>query len=295
MPELPEVETVRQGLLPAMQGKKLVKLQLNRKNLRFNFDVDLVERLEQKIVIDIERRSKYLLMHFEDENQTSHNSQKETLIGHLGMSGKFTIHTHNEAKMREHLKHDHVIFSLEDGTEVVYNDPRRFGFLLLAEPNDWQNHKLIKDIGPEPLTDDFDANYLAKQSAKKQGNIKNHLLNQKIVAGLGNIYVCEALFRAKLDPTLPASILANINNKPTKACKTLVPIIKNILQEAIEAGGSTLKDYRKADGDLGYIQHRFTTYSREGEPCVTQNCKSKIARIVQSGRSTFYCPSCQKR
>ncbi|PCI87960.1 MAG: DNA-formamidopyrimidine glycosylase [Hyphomicrobiales bacterium] len=288
MPELPEVETVRRGLLPAMKGKTLVKLELNRKNLRFEFDSDLAATLEGKQIADIERRSKYLLMHF-------HSSKnKQTLIGHLGMSGKFTIFSHNEAKMREKQKHDHVVFYLDDGTEVVYNDPRRFGFLVLAEQGEWQAHKLIRDIGPEPLTDDFDAAHLAKKSAGKSGNIKNHLLNQKIVAGLGNIYVCEALFRAKVDPSRPASILASKADKPTKACIQLVPIIKDILAEAIEAGGSTLNDYRQADGNLGYFQHRFVAYGREGKDCVTDKCKDKIIRIVQSGRSTFYCPSCQK-
>lgn len=288
MPELPEVETVRQGLLPAMKGKTLVKLELNRKNLRFDFDSDLAQRIEHKQIADIERRSKYLLMHF-------HNSKtQETLIGHLGMSGKFTIFSHNEAKMREKQKHDHVVFYLNDGTEIVYNDPRRFGFLVLADAGNWQNHKLIRDIGPEPLTDDFDAVHLALKSKGRSGNIKNHLLNQKIVAGLGNIYVCEALFRAKIDPTHPASILATQTGKPTKICTRLVPIVKDILAEAIEAGGSTLNDYRQADGNLGYFQHRFVAYGREGEDCVTQSCNNQIVRIVQSGRSTFYCPTCQK-
>ncbi|MBL1419341.1 MAG: bifunctional DNA-formamidopyrimidine glycosylase/DNA-(apurinic or apyrimidinic site) lyase [Alphaproteobacteria bacterium] len=288
MPELPEVETVRRGLLPAMKGKTLVKLELNRKNLRFEFDSDLAATLEGRQIADIERRSKYLLMHFHSAKN------KETLIGHLGMSGKFTIFSHNEAKMREKQKHDHVVFYLDDGTEIVYNDPRRFGFLVLAAQGEWQAHKLIRDIGPEPLTDDFDAAHLAKKSAGKSGNIKNHLLNQKIVAGLGNIYVCEALFRAKIDPTKPASILATKADKPTKVCILLVPIVKDILAEAIKAGGSTLNDYRQTDGNLGYFQHRFVAYGREGEDCVTDNCKAQIIRIVQSGRSTFYCPSCQK-
>ncbi|MBL1240561.1 MAG: bifunctional DNA-formamidopyrimidine glycosylase/DNA-(apurinic or apyrimidinic site) lyase [OCS116 cluster bacterium] len=288
MPELPEVETVRQGLLPAMKGKSLVKLELNRKNLRFDFDSDLAATLEGKQIADIERRSKYLLMHFHSVKD------QQTLIGHLGMSGKFTIFSHNEAKMREKQKHDHVVFYLDDGTEIVYNDPRRFGFLVLADQGDWQSHKLIRDIGPEPLTDDFDAAHLAKKSAGKNGNIKNHLLNQKIVAGLGNIYVCEALFRAKIDPTYPAGILTTKAGKPSKVCTKLVPIIKDILAEAIEAGGSTLNDYRQADGNLGYFQHRFVAYGREGDDCVSDKCKDKIIRIVQSGRSTFYCPSCQK-
>ncbi len=291
MPELPEVETVRQGLLPAMKSKTLIKLTLNRKGLRFDFDPDLAKLLEQKQVQNIERRSKYLLIHF-----TYQKSQKlqKTLIAHLGMSGKFTIFSHNEAKMREALKHDHVVFQMDDGTEIVYNDPRRFGFMLLADEGQWQAHKLIRDIGPEPLTDAFNAGHLAQKSVNKRGDIKNHLLNQKMVAGLGNIYVCEALFRAKISPTAPAAILATKAKKPTKICQTLVPIIKDILVEAIKAGGSTLKDYRKADGDLGYFQHRFVVYGREGEICLAKNCKTKIARLVQSGRSTFYCPSCQK-
>lgn len=287
MPELPEVETVRQGLLPAMKGKKLKNLQLNRKNLRFEFDDDLSVRLENKTIKDIERRSKYLLIHFVDDQG------QETLIGHLGMSGKFTIHSHNEARMREHLKHDHVIFTMDDGMEIVYNDPRRFGFLVLADHGNWQSHELIKHIGPEPLTDAFNAIQLAKKSHGKKGNIKNHLLNQKIVAGLGNIYVCEALFRAQINPTHPSSILATKTGKPTQLCTNLVPIIKDILQEAIEAGGSTLKDYRKADGDLGYFQHRFVAYGRDGEACTRKDCDGTIQRIVQSARSTFYCPTCQ--
>lgn len=196
--------------------------------------------------------------------------------------------------MREKQKHDHVVFYLNDGSEIIYNDPRRFGFLVLADNGNWQNHKLIRDIGPEPLTNNFDAAHLAKKSKAKSGNIKNHLLNQKIVAGLGNIYVCEALFRAKINPTHPASILATKAGKPTKACITLVPIIKDILTEAIKAGGSTLNDYRQADGNLGYFQHRFVAYGREGENCVNDKCNDKIIRIVQSARSTFYCPSCQK-
>ncbi|MCJ8323751.1 MAG: bifunctional DNA-formamidopyrimidine glycosylase/DNA-(apurinic or apyrimidinic site) lyase [Rhizobiales bacterium] len=288
MPELPEVETVRQGLLPAMKGKILIKLELNRKNLRFDFDDDLAKRLEAKHITDIGRRSKYLLMHFASAKN------KQTLIGHLGMSGKFTIFSHNEAKMRQPQKHDHVVFYLDDGTAVVYNDPRRFGFMLLADDGNWQTHKLIRDIGPEPLTSSFDAAHLATKSSGKKTNIKNHLLNQKIVAGLGNIYVCEALFRAKINPTLPASILATKAGKPSKICQILVPIIKDILQEAIAAGGSTLNDYRQADGNLGYFQHRFAAYGREGKACTNANCGDDIARIVQSGRSTFYCPSCQR-
>lgn len=288
MPELPEVETVRQGLLPAMQGKQIRKIKLRRKNLRFDFDKDLEVRLIGKTVRDIERRSKYLLFHFYK------NEQKETLIGHLGMSGKFTIYTDNEAKMHDPLKHDHVVFYMSDGTEIIYNDPRRFGFLLLANAGDWQNHKLIIDIGPEPLTDEFDANHLAKASANKKTNIKTHLLNQKIVAGLGNIYVCEALFKAQINPTSPASILANKNSKPNALCKALVPIIKDVLAEAIVAGGSSLKDYRDANGSLGYFQHQFKAYGREGEVCNNIKCNDIILRITQAGRSTFYCPSCQK-
>lgn len=287
MPELPEVETVRQGLLPAMKGKILVKLELNRKNLRFEFDANFAKRIEDKQIANIERRSKYLLMHFHGAKQ------KETLIGHLGMSGKFTIFSHNEAKMRDKQKHDHVVFYLDDGTEIVYNDPRRFGFMVLADAGHWQNHKLIKHIGPEPLTEDFDDIHLAKKSKGRSGNIKNHLLNQKIVAGLGNIYVCEALFRAKINPTCPANILATKTGKPTKTCTLLVPIIKDILAEAIAQGGSTLNDYRQADGNLGYFQHRFVAYGREAKDCVTETCNDKIIRIVQSGRSTFYCPTCQ--
>lgn len=292
MPELPEVETVRKGLLPAMKGKTLVKLELNRKNLRFDFDANLAQKLQDKQITEIERRSKYLLMHFQSAKTSTCSEPQETLIGHLGMSGKFTIFSHNEAKMREKQKHDHVVFYLNDGTEVVYNDPRRFGFMLLADAGNWQQHDLIKHIGPEPLTDKFDAAHLAFKSQGKSGNIKNHLLNQKIVAGLGNIYVCEALFRAQINPTSPANILATKTGKPTKACIKLVPIIKDILAEAIIAGGSTLNDYRQADGNLGYFQHRFVAYGREGETCT--ECNDKIIRITQSSRSTFYCPSCQK-
>ncbi len=288
MPELPEVETVRQGLLPAMQGKTLKKLTLNRKNLRFPFDENLNTHLENKKITNITRRSKYLLIHFEQDNN------KQTLIAHLGMSGKFTIFNNNEAKMRSPEKHDHVIFLLNDGTEIIYNDPRRFGFLLLADNNDWQNHKLIKHIGVEPLTTDFSPKALAKKSTNKQTNIKNHLLNQKIVAGLGNIYVCEALFRAKIHPKQPAKILSTATSKATKTGKTLVPIIKDILQTAIKAGGSSLKDYRQTDGNLGYFQHSFAVYGRENQPCTISDCSATIQRMVQSGRSTFFCPHCQK-
>lgn len=283
MPELPEVETVRRGLLPVMEGVRIVRADVRREGLRWPFPDQMAERLTGAQVLRLGRRSKYLLLDLDSD---------ETLIVHLGMSGRMLISGHALGKFHhEHPapeKHDHVVFDMESGARVTFNDPRRFGAMDLSRTSDLEAHKLIRVLGPEPLGNDFNEDYLVARLAGKNTAIKTALLDQGIIAGLGNIYVCEVLFRAGLHPARKAAKIS------AKRVAGLVPIIRDVLSEAIESGGSSLKDYRQADGDLGYFQHSFRVYGREGEPCVTSDCKGEIARIVQGGRSSFYCGQCQR-
>jgi formamidopyrimidine-DNA glycosylase len=283
MPELPEVETVRAGLLPAMEGRVIEQATVNRPDLRFPFPERMAERLTGTRVLALRRRSKYILADL---------STGETLLIHLGMSGRMLISGATlGAFHQDHpapAKHDHVVFDMTGGARVTFNDARRFGAMDLMVTADADSHKLLRDIGPEPLGNAFSESYLRGRLKGRAMPVKSAMLNQKIVAGLGNIYVAEALHRAGIDPRRAAGDLT-----PGKIAK-LVPMIRDVLSEAIAAGGSSLKDYRQADGELGYFQHAFRVYGREGTPCPTDGCKGQISRIVQSGRSTFFCPKCQR-
>ncbi|MFY9209846.1 MAG: bifunctional DNA-formamidopyrimidine glycosylase/DNA-(apurinic or apyrimidinic site) lyase [Aestuariivita sp.] len=283
MPELPEVETVRRGLSPAMEGQVIARADVNRSDLRWPFPERMAERLTGQRVMRLRRRSKYILADL---------SSGETLLVHLGMSGRMLVsgdplgmfvHDHPAAQ-----KHDHVVFHMENGARITFNDPRRFGAMDLIDTAGADGHKLLSALGPEPLGNDFHETHLIRAFTGKMSPVKSVLLDQKIVAGLGNIYVCEALFRAGISPNRKAGRIA----KPRVA--SLVPIIRQVLGDAIDAGGSSLRDFRQADGELGYFQHSFDVYGREGEPCRSPGCTTDIRRIVQSGRSSFFCPQCQR-
>ena len=283
MPELPEVETVRVGLEPTMTGQVISRTEVNRPDLRWPFPERMAERLRDVRVEALRRRSKYILADL---------SSDETLLIHLGMSGRILIsgdplgQFHHEHPAPE--KHDHVVFHMASGARVTFNDPRRFGAMDLIPFEALAAHKLLRDIGPEPLGNAFNEDYLADRLKSRKTPVKSALLDQKLVAGLGNIYVCEALYRAGISPARRSERIAR------ERVKSLVPHIRDVLREAIAAGGSSLRDYRTAGGELGYFQHGFRVYGREGEPCKTPDCTSKIRRIVQSGRSSFYCPTCQR-
>jgi len=283
VPELPEVETVRRGLSPVMQGQLLSKVDVNRPDLRWPLPENMSARLAGTTVVALRRRSKYILADL---------SSGETLIIHLGMSGRILIEDapigefHHNPQTRD--RHDHVVFYLGTGKSVAFNDPRRFGHMDLASTEDVEDHWLLNKLGPEPLGNGFNEDYLAARLNGRNTPIKSALLDQRIVAGLGNIYVCEALFRAGISP------LRKAKNISAARISRLVGIIRDVLEEAIASGGSSLRDYRQADGELGYFQHTFRVYDREAEHCTTPDCGDKIKRVVQSGRSSFYCPSCQR-
>jgi formamidopyrimidine-DNA glycosylase len=298
MPELPEVETVRRGLAPVMEGARIVRVEQRRANLRIPFPDRFVERLTGATVAALGRRAKYLLADVDTG---------EVLIAHLGMSGSFRIrlpqaettpgdfHTPRDRSAA----HDHVVFHLEGpgapaGTTVTYNDPRRFGFMDLVARRDLAAHPSLAGLGIEPLGNELSAELLARLFADKAAPLKAALLDQRLLAGLGNIYVCEALWRAKLPPTLSAGDTVTATGRPSKKLATLAGAIRAVLEEAIVAGGSSLRDHRQADGELGYFQHSFAVYDREGEPCPRPTCSGVVGRLVQSGRSTFHCPVCQR-
>ena len=288
MPELPEVETVRRGLAPAMEGACFAKVEVRRGDLRWPLPKGFAERLHGKTVEGLGRRAKYLLVDL---------SSGEVLLMHLGMSGSFRVgkdaapgkYYHERSKSTSH---DHVVFHMSNGATVTFNDPRRFGSMKLVPRATLEQESLLRALGPEPLGNEFDAAMLAKACAGKKTSLKAALGDQRVVAGLGNIYVCEALYRARQSPKRRASTIADRNGKPNERAEKLVDAIKAVLRDAIEAGGSSLRDHRRADGSLGDFQHNFQVYDREAQPC--PRCKGKIKRIVQVGRSTFYCPSCQK-
>lgn len=283
MPELPEVETTRRGLAPVMEGAVIARAQVNRPDLRWPFPENMAARLTERHVARLRRRSKYILADLD---------KGETLLIHLGMSGRMLIsgdplgQFHHEHPAPQ--KHDHVVFDMSNGARITFNDPRRFGAMDLFKTEDEPNHWLISKLGPEPLGNGFDGSTLARAFAGRKTAVKTALLDQRIVAGLGNIYVCESLYRAGIHPTRQAGQIAQ------KRIDALVPIIRDVLHEAIDAGGSSLRDFRQADGELGYFQHSFQVYDREGSPCQTPDCEAVIRRIVQGGRSTFYCPQCQR-
>ena len=293
MPELPEVETVRRGLQPAMEGATIVKAEVRRKDLRFPFQKDFVRRLEDQTVTGLGRRAKYLMADL---------SSGDVLLMHLGMSGSFRVLEGDGKKTpgqfhhprTEDRAHDHVVFHMSSGTEIVFNDPRRFGYMKIIVRRALDEEPLLKGLGPEPLGNEFDAAMLARSCANRKTSLKAALLDQRVVAGLGNIYVCEALFRAHLSPRRLAATLATRKGEPTDHAKRLVDAIHAVLNQAIKAGGSSLRDHRQTSGELGYFQHSFQVYDREGEQCQTKGCGGVVRRLTQNGRSTFWCPKCQK-
>ena len=293
MPELPEVETVRRGLQPAMEGSIIVKAEARRKDLRFPFQKDFIARLEGQTVIGLGRRAKYLMADL---------TSGDVLLMHLGMSGSFRVLNGgaNDTPGQFHhprsdeRTHDHVVFHMSSGAAVVFNDPRRFGYMKIIARNVIEDEPLLKGLGPEPLGNEFDATMLARACADKKTSLKAALLDQRVVAGLGNIYVCEALFRAHLSPKRSASTLATRKSEPADHTKHLVSAIHSVLNQAIKAGGSSISDHRLTSGELGYFQHSFQVYDREGEKCRTAGCSGIVKRFTQNGRSTFWCPKCQK-
>ena len=283
MPELPEVETVRRGLAPVMEGQIIARAQINRPDLRWPFPENMAARLTGAQVIGLRRRSKYILVDL---------STGETLLIHLGMSGRMLIsgnplgrfvHDHPAPE-----KHDHVVLHMGQGARVTFNDPRRFGAMDLMATDSAERHPLLASLGPEPLGNAFSESYLVPMLKGRNTPLKAALLDQKIIAGLGNIYVCEALFRTGIHPARKALRVSELR------LARLVPVIRAVLNDAIDAGGSSLRDFRQADGELGYFQHSFDVYGREGAPCRTDGCTQTVRRIVQSGRSSFYCPNCQR-
>lgn len=294
MPELPEVETVRCGLAPVMEGQIIARADIRRPDLRWPFPPRMAERLTGARVLRLRRRSKYILADL---------STDETLLVHLGMSGRMLISapgpglgtgTGAGAPGAFHFthptpeKHDHVVFELASGARVTFNDARRFGAMDLMPTAAAGAHPLLAALGPEPLGNLFHADYLAAKLTGRTLPIKSALLDQRIIAGLGNIYVCEVLHRAGIHPQTPVGQIG------AEAIARIVEAVRGVLTEALAAGGSSLRDYRQADGELGYFQHSFKAYGREGAPCPTPGCGGAIARIVQSGRSSFYCPVCQR-
>jgi formamidopyrimidine-DNA glycosylase len=291
MPELPEVETIRRGLEPVLLSRRLAHVETRRGDLRVPFPLDFVARLCDRKVRSLRRRAKYLLLDLDSD---------ETLIVHMGMSGRFTVHRSGNAARPGAFTHkmpgdgsgagihDHVVFETDEGVRIVFTDHRRFGLMLLAKTDQLDQHKLFAGLGPEPLDESFTPGSLNALIEGKRAPIKAALLDQRVVAGLGNIYACEALFRARIWPKRLAASVAGVR------AARLVTAIKAVLNAAVKAGGSSLRDYAQADGELGYFQHHFAVYDREGQRCLRNGCGGTVRRIVQSGRSTFYCPACQR-
>ncbi|AQT46489.1 bifunctional DNA-formamidopyrimidine glycosylase/DNA-(apurinic or apyrimidinic site) lyase [Bartonella choladocola] len=291
MPELPEVETVRRGLEPSFTHAKIINVKQNRPDLRFPFPENFQSRLTGREIIGLGRRAKYLLIHLDSD---------ETIISHLGMSGSWRIenttlgsyyHEKNKLAVHDHLE---MVIETPDGQSLhaIYNDPRRFGFILLTKTAELEHHKLLAHLGPEPTGNGLSGAYLNEKLRNRKAPLKAALLDQTIIAGLGNIYVCEALWRSHLSPKRKSSTLGAKSATARKKSELLAQNIRDVIAEAIEAGGSSLRDYVHTDGSLGYFQHRFSVYGREGEPC--PECGKAIKRIVQSGRSSFYCTHCQR-
>lgn len=289
MPELPEVETVRMGLKPVLEGHRITRVETRRGDLRVPFPKGFTKRLTGREVTKLKRRAKYLLAELDSG---------ETLVVHLGMSGSMSVYVEGRARKlgryvydsapaeAGHGKHDHVVIETDAPARIVYTDHRRFGLMTLIETDKLENHPLFDGLGIEPLSQGFDAAYLKDALAGKKTPIKSALLDQRVIAGLGNIYVCEALYRAHISPKRLAKSI------PTKALPALVAAIKAVVRDAIQAGGSSLRDHKRVDGELGNFQHHFAVYDRKGKPC-PNGCGGTIRRIVQAGRSTFYCPKCQ--
>src|ERR1700754_1437443 len=288
MPELPEVETVRRGLAPVMEGARITKVEARRGDLRWPLPKDFVKRIEGHTVSGLGRRGKYLLADL---------SSGDVLVMHLGMSGSFHVlnggdampsgYYHERGKLAAH---DHIVFHMSNGAMIIFNDPRRFGMMKLVARDKLDEEPLLRAIGPEPLGNAFDAAMLAQACRGKKTSLKAALLDQRVVAGLGNIYVCEALHRALLSPRRRASTIATRQGLPNARAQMLVDAIKAVLADAIAAGGSSLRDHRRTTGEIGLFQHNFRVYDRDGQPCPTPRCTGTIRRIVQAGRSTYYCP-----
>lgn len=285
MPELPEVETVKCGIEPALMDQRIVRVTTRVEKLRFPIPVDFVQSITGQRVMGLRRRSKYILIDL---------SNDRVILNHLGMSGSFRVYAPDETA--EDKKHDHVVLETDGGFRLHYNDPRRFGMMDVFDREEEATHPLLNSMGPEPLDDALTAAYLLARFKGRRTPIKSALLDQKHIAGLGNIYVCEALNRARINPKTSVGKIS----KPRLS--RLVCEIKTVITEAIAAGGSSLKDHKKTDGTMGYFQHSFKAYNREGHACqnsqqtgeVAVPCGGTIQRIVQSGRSTFYCPTCQR-
>ena len=301
MPELPEVETVRAGLEPVLRGHRFVRVEQRRKDLRFPLPERFAQRLTGRRVTRLDRRAKYILVHLD---------RGEVLAMHLGMTGRFSVRLPGTPSSRsrrqaiqlgefthEHgddAKHDHLVFTMSGGAVVTYNDARRFGYMTLIPEGELEQDAFFHGLGVEPLGEELTPAYLAARAAGRRADLKSLLMDQRNIAGLGNIYVCEALFRAGLDPWKPAARLATKTGKPTPAAERLVSEIKAVLRDAIRAGGSTLRDYKRADGSMGAFQNEFSVYGREGETCARPGCRGTVRRTTQGGRSTFYCPTCQR-
>ena len=283
MPELPEVETVKRGLEEFIINESIKEAYLSKFNLRFPWPKDFVSKIVGKKIISIKRRAKYIIIGLSDNY---------SIIAHLGMSGSYKVLKKSEVQDYRILKHDHLIIDL-DNFKIVYNDPRRFGYIDLTN-QDPETHKFLSSLGPEPLSNYFNADNLAETLLNKNKPIKNTLLDQNIVSGLGNIYVCEALFRSKINPKKNCSKLITSKGKPRKNLILLVKKINEVIKEAIEAGGSSLRDFSNTSGKMGYFQSSFNVYNRENEKCLLGSCNGVVKRIIQSGRSTFFCSKCQK-
>ena len=297
MPELPEVETVRRGLAPVLEGALIERLEQRRADLRFPFPADFAARLAGRRVVALGRRAKFLLMDLDDGT---------VVIAHLGMSGSFRVEgkqapaeapgNFHRARSRDE-RHDHLVLHVSGPhgpARIIYNDPRRFGFMDLARRSAVESHPFLAALGAEPTGNEFDAAYLARRFEGRSAPLKAALLDQRTVAGLGNIYVCEALFRARLSPRRAAGTLVGAKGKPSARLVDLAAAVRAVIDEAILAGGSSLRDHMRTDGTLGYFQHSFSVYDREGEACPRPGCGDTVRRIVQSGRSTFYCSRCQR-
>ena len=279
MPELPEVETVRRGLVPRLVGRRIVRLHQRRRDLRVPLPARFAARVEGRTGLAIDRRAKYLLLRLDDGN---------TLIAHLGMSGRMTLHDARSAAEHPFARHDHVVLDIDDGWQVRFNDARRFGLMLLAPSDKVAAHKLFKGLGPEPLDEAFDGAALARRLAGRRTPIKAALLDQKTLVGVGNIYACEALFLAGLSPRRSAHTVQG------ERADRLAAAVRQVLLRSIEDGGSTVRDHVQPGGELGYFQARFKVYDRAGIACPTKSCGRPVRRLVQSGRSTFYCAHCQR-
>ncbi|MDF1608373.1 bifunctional DNA-formamidopyrimidine glycosylase/DNA-(apurinic or apyrimidinic site) lyase [Hoeflea sp. YIM 152468] len=296
MPELPEVETVRRGLQPVMEGARIIRVEQRRADLRFAFPDGFAARLEGRLIISLGRRAKYLIADLDDGT---------ALISHLGMSGSFRIEADGTGSLKPGVfhhprskddKHDHVVLHVDGPAgraRVIYNDPRRFGYMELMARAALADHPWFRSLGVEPTGNSLNAAELAGRFAGKKTPLKAALLDQRIIAGLGNIYVCEAMWRAELSPLKPAGLLVGKSGRARKQLDELTGAIRTVIDEAIAAGGSSLRDHIRTDGTLGYFQHGFSVYDREGKACPRPGCGDTVRRIVQSGRSTFYCPRCQ--